>query len=261
METGTPKLSIRIESHTAILTIQNPSANTWDLESLRALPKLMARLGDNANIWSLVITGSGEKFFSAGADLKLFRDGSIQMARDMARAFGQAFESISEFRGITIAAVNGYAMGGGLECALACDFRIAEEHAELALPEASVGLAPCAGGTQNLAWLVGEARAKRMILLGERVKAPAALQSGLVDDVCPKGESVRRAMEWVAMSEKQSPQSLKVCKELIQRARHQPMFQALTAERERFIDLFETRDQKEGVQAFLEKRKAEWSNA
>ena len=152
-------------------------------------------------------------------------------------------------------------MGGGLECAMACDLRIAEDHAELALPEATVGLAPCAGGTQNLAWLVGESRAKRMILLGERVKAPTALQIGLVDDVCPKGESQKRALEWITQSERQSPQSVRVCKELIQKARYQPMFQALPSERELFVDLFSTRDQKEGVQAFLEKRKAQWSNA
>jgi enoyl-CoA hydratase/carnithine racemase len=261
MSTITPKLQVESLSHTAVITIHNPPANTWDLESLRALPKILDEISARQDIWSILITGHGEKFFSAGADLKLFKDGSVTMARDMARAFGDAFEALTKFRGLSVAAINGYAMGGGLECAMACDLRIAEEHAELALPEATVGLAPCAGGTQNLAWLVGESRAKKMILLGERVKAPAALQMGLIDDICPKGQAKARALEWIAQSEKQSPQSVRVCKELIQQARFQPMFQALPSERERFVDLFSTRDQKEGVQAFLEKRKAEWSNS
>ena len=87
----TSKLKVEVQAHTAIVTIQNPPANTWDLESLRALPRIIDGLSSQQNIWSLLITGQGEKFFSAGADLKLFRDGSVTMARDMARAFGEAF--------------------------------------------------------------------------------------------------------------------------------------------------------------------------
>ena len=122
-----------------------------------------------------MVTGEGEKFFSAVADLKLFADGDKALAREMARRFGEAFETLSQFRGVSIAAINGYAMGGGLECALACDIRIAETQAQMALPEAAVGLLPCAGGTQLLPLLVGEGWAKRMILCGERVTAETAL--------------------------------------------------------------------------------------
>jgi enoyl-CoA hydratase/carnithine racemase len=127
-----------------------------------------ARPGTDREIYSLVVTGDGEKFFSAGADLKLFAGGDKATAREMARHFGEAFEALAGFRGLTIAAINGYAMGGGLECALACDLRIAEEHAQMALPEAGVGLLPCAGGTQWLSWLVGEGSAKRMVLCGHQ---------------------------------------------------------------------------------------------
>src|SRR5690606_42103941 len=97
----------------------------------------------------------------------------------MARLFGQAFETLSQFRGVSIAAINGYAMGGGLECALACDIRIAEAQAQMALPEATVGLLPCAGGTQNLPWLVGEGWAKRMSLRGEQIGRASGRERGV----------------------------------------------------------------------------------
>jgi len=114
------------------------------------LTQLVADLNADPDVYALVITGGGAKFFSAGADLNVFADGNKDTAFAMAAAFGEAFEALSAFRGVSIAAINGYAMGGGLECALACDIRIAEEHAQMALPEASVGLLPCAGGTQHL---------------------------------------------------------------------------------------------------------------
>jgi enoyl-CoA hydratase/carnithine racemase len=138
------------------------------------------------------------------------------MAREMARRFGEAFETLSGFRGVSIAAINGYAMGGGLECALACDIRIAEEQAQMALPEAAVGLLPCAGGTQNLPWLVGEGWAKRMILCGERVNAETALRIGLVEEVVPKGQARERALALALQAEKQSPSSVAASKQLIQ---------------------------------------------
>ena len=259
-ESSTNKLKVTLDGHTAVLIIDNPSANTWDTESLGALPQLLDQLSANKEIYSLVVTGAGPKFFSAGADLKLFKDGDKAMARQMARLFGEAFEALSNFRGVTIAAINGYAMGGGLECALACDIRIAETQAVMALPEATVGLAPCAGGTQNLAWAVGEAWAKRMILCGERVDSSTALRIGLVEEVCPAGESKAKALELAKKVEGQSPTSVRLCKKLIQSARCVPLTQALPVERELFVDLFDTFDQREGVNAFFEKRKASWKN-
>ncbi len=261
MESGTPKLKLEIRNHTAVLTIANAPANTWDTESLGALPALLDRLEADANVWTLVLTGEGAKFFSAGADLKLFKDGDRAMARSMARLFGEAFERLSNTRLVTIAALNGYAMGGGLECALACDLRVAEKQSQLALPEAAVGLLPCAGGTQTLAWLVGEGWAKRMILAGERVSADTALRIGLVEEVAETGQGLAKALELAARIENQSPSSLAACKKLIQAARTRPMGSAWALERELFVDLFDRADQKEGVVAFLEKRKPAWKNA
>ena len=256
-----PGLQLDKRGHTALVTLANPPAHTWTAESLSALRRLVRDLDADRDTWSLVITGAGEKFFSAGADLKLFADGDKGVARTMARRFGEAFETLAAFRGVSIAAINGYAMGGGLECALACDLRIAEEHAVMALPEATVGLLPCAGGSQWLAWNVGEAWAKRMVLLGERVDAPTALRIGLVSEVVPRGGALERALAMAALVDKQSPSAVRACKALIQAARHGTPQRALADEREAFVDLFETEDQREGVAAFLAKRAPAWRNA
>jgi enoyl-CoA hydratase/carnithine racemase len=253
-------LKLAREGHVAIVTLDNPPAHTWTADSLAALRALVRALDADPALYALVITGSGEKFFSAGADLKLFADGDKGMASTMARRFGEAFETLAAFRGVSIAAINGYAMGGGLECALACDLRVAEEHAVMALPEASVGLLPCAGGTQWLAWAVGESWAKRMILLGERVDAPTALRIGLVDDVVPRGGALARALEMAAKVERQSPGAVRACKTLIHGARVGSPQRTLVDEREAFVGLFETPDQREGVAAFLGRRAPEWRN-
>jgi len=254
------KLKVEVIGHTALITINNPAANTFDTESLPALKALITALNAQRDIYALVLTGEGEKFFSAGADLKLFADGSPDTARDMAQFFGEGFECLADFRGVSIAAINGFAMGGGLEVALACDIRIAEEQAQMALPEAKVGLLPCAGGTQRLSWLVGEGWAKKMILCGERVNAATAEKIGLVEEVVAKGGARERALELAEQVGEQSPISVTSCKELIHQARDSAMEGALPYERQKFVDLFGTEDQKEGVNAFLEKRKPVWKN-
>ncbi|MCL1479439.1 MULTISPECIES: enoyl-CoA hydratase [unclassified Marinobacter] len=255
------KLQLEKRGHIAVLTISNPPANTWTRDSLSKLQHTIAELNADKDIFALVVTGQGEKFFSAGADLNAFADGDIARATEMSRAFGAAFDALTHFRGVSIAAINGYAMGGGLECALACDIRIAEEHAQMALPEAAVGLLPCAGGTQNLPWLVGEGWAKRMILCGERLKADKALSIGLVEEVVPTGQGLAKALELAEGACKQSPSSISRCKNLIMNVRgghnHEDGWRL---ERELFIELFFTEDQKEGVTAFLGKRKPQWKN-
>ncbi|MCF2899451.1 enoyl-CoA hydratase [Pseudoalteromonas sp. SSMSWG5] len=255
-----PSIDLNIEGNVAVLTMNNPPANTWTQDTLTALKDTVTELNANKNVYALVITGQGEKFFSAGADLNVFASGDKGVAATMSKVFGDAFEALTNFRGVSIAAINGYAMGGGLEVALACDIRIAEEQAQMALPEAKVGLLPCAGGTQNLAWLVGEGWAKRMILCGERLKADKAREIGLVEEVVGTGESLAAAMKLANQVGEQSPVAVTACKELIQKGRTQPMAHALPLERELFVQLFDTQDQKEGVNAFLEKRKANWVN-
>ena len=254
-------IQLEKRGHIAVLTIANPPANTWTADSLAALKATVEELNADRDIFALVVTGQGEKFFSAGADLKTFADGDRARANDMAQRFGEAFAALTAFRGVSIAAVNGYAMGGGLECAMACDIRIAEEHAQMALPEASVGLLPCAGGTQNLPWLVGEGWAKRMILCGERVTAAKAVEIGLVEEVVPTGNGLEAALKLAEGACKQSPSSIARCKQLVMSARDgRSHSDGWRMERELFVELFHTEDQKEGVNAFLEKRKPDWKN-
>jgi enoyl-CoA hydratase/carnithine racemase len=249
-----------IRGHTAFVTIDNPPANTWTPESLGSLETLVGELNANRKVYAMVITGSGEKFFCAGADLKTFSADKAAARRFISR-FGAAFEALMNSRFVTIAAMNGYAMGGGLECALSCDIRIAESHAQMALPEPAVGLLPAGCGTQMLPWLVGEGWAKRMILTNERVDAATALRIGLVQEVVEKGKSVETAMALAERVATLSPRSVEFCKGLIHNARSGiPKRGGLSLERERFMDLFEFNDTAEGVNAFLEKRKPEWKN-
>ncbi len=255
----TDKLVVQKVGHTALVTIDNPPANTWDSDTLHGLPELVRHLTRDSDIYALIITGRGERFFSAGADLKLFADGDAGRARELSRLFGEAFEALRDFSGVSIAAINGYAMGGGLECALACDVRIAERQAVLGLPEAGVGLLPCAGGTQALAWLVGEGWAKRMILCGERVDGVRAERIGLVEECVEQGQALGAALRLAAQVSRQSPTAVRYCKELIQGARQQPMNSMLPRERERFVDLFALEDTREGVDAFLNKRPPQWT--
>ena len=249
-----------IRGHTAFVTIDNPPANTWTPESLTALEKLVGELAANRSVYAAVITGAGEKFFSAGADLKRFQ-GDKAHSRHFIQRFGAAFEAWMNARFVTIAAINGYAMGGGLEATLSCDIRIAEAHAQMALPEPAVGLLPAGCGTQMLPWLVGEGWAKRMILTNERVDAATALRIGLVQEVVDKGASLAAATALAERVATLSPRSVEFCKALIHNARNgvaKP--EGLQRERERFMDLFDHDDQAEGVGAFLEKRKPEWKN-
>ncbi len=247
--------------HTAVITMNNPPANTWTTESLRYLESLINELNADKDNYALVIASDSEKFFCAGADLKNFNHDDQGKAFEFCLAFGEAFTALSNYQGVSIAAITGFAMGGGLEVALCCDVRICEEQAQMALPEAAVGLLPCGLGSQQLPWLVGEQWAKRMILLGERLKAEKAEQIGLISEIVPTGTVLAKALELAAKTEKQSPTSIRFCKELIMAARSGDITSAYAKEREMFVKLWDTQDQKEGVGAFLEKRKAEWKNA
>jgi enoyl-CoA hydratase/carnithine racemase len=249
-----------IRGHTAFITLDNPPANTWTPEGLRAIERLIAELSEDRDVYAAVLTGTGAKFFSAGADLKSF-GGDKVLARHFIARFGAAFEALMNARFVTIAAINGYAMGGGLECALACDIRIAEAHAQMGLPEPAVGLLPAGSGTQMLPWLVGEGWAKRMILTNERVDASTALRIGLVQEVVEKGTGLAAATAMAERVATLSPRAVEFCKSLIHNARNGiPRRAGLALERERFMDLFDHGDTAEGVNAFLEKRKPEWKN-
>lgn len=245
----------------ATLTLNRPPANAWSLDGLRQLQSTVLALNADARVRAIIITGQGPKFFSAGADLNAMADGDKAVARDVAKCFGEAFATLQEARAVVIAAINGFAMGGGLECALSCDIRIAERHAQMALPEPSVGLLPTGCGTQTLPWLVGEGWAKRMILTNERVDAETALRIGLVEEIVDTAAALAKAREMAARVATLSPEGVTYSKQLIHAARQGvPRHAALALEREKFVDLFDGPNQREGVRAFLEKRKPNWAD-
>jgi enoyl-CoA hydratase/carnithine racemase len=253
-------LTLEHRDHTAIITMNNPPANTWTPESLRQLEGIIGELNNDANNYALIIASDSEKFFSAGADLNRFNHDDKGKSFEFANDFGAAFTALANYSGVSIAAITGYAMGGGLEVALSCDIRVAEAHAQMALPEASVGLLPCGLGSQQLPWLVGESWAKRMILLGERVNAETALRIGLIEELVESGQARTTALTMAEKVTKQSPTSVRYCKQLIMAARNQSMTSALSLERELFVKLWDSEDQKEGVAAFVEKRPPQWRN-
>lgn len=259
IKSTTTKLKLTEKGGVLLVEIHNPPANTWDEDGLGGLERLVMDAA-MAGAPPLVITGSGDKFFSAGADLKLFASGSRTTAQRMADHFGGAFEALASYSGVSIAAINGFAMGGGLECALACDIRIAAEGIKMGLPEASVGLLPCGGGTQNLSWLVGEGWAKRIILCNEQPDAETALKIGLVEEVVAKEELLDKALTLAEAALKQSPTAVASCKRLIARAHTQAVAggDVFREERSAFVRLFDDANQQEGVSAFLEKRTPKW---
>jgi enoyl-CoA hydratase/carnithine racemase len=261
MKSPTEAILVELKDNTAYLTINNPPANTWTKESLNGLEEIINELNENDNIYSLIITGSGDRFFSAGADLNMFVGIDKDYASILAKAFNDAFYTLSHFKGLSVAAINGFAMGGGLECALACDLRVAEKQSVVGLPEARVGLLPCGGGTQNLTTLVGQSWAKRMILCGEKIDAQTGVDIGLIDIICDQGNALTKATELAQKVSQQSPIAVNYCKSLIQGRRDTPLQDMYKKECSLFTELFETEDQKEGVRAFLEKRDPEWKNA
>ena len=254
-------LKVEKRGSVAILTMNNPPANTWTPDSLAFLKQTIEELNADKENYSLILASDSEKFYSAGAELTRFNHDDGGEAYDFIKSFGIAFGALTNYQGVSFAAITGFAMGGGLECALACDIRIAEEHARMALPECTVGLLPGGLGTQHLPWLIGEGWAKRMILLGEHVKADKAEQIGLVQEVVPTGKALEKALELAAKVDKQSPTSVRICKALTMSSRERPLNSGFTFERDAFMDLWGSQDQKEGVAAFVEKRSPEWKNA
>jgi len=241
-----------------IWMLNNPPAHTFTKRSLNYISSQIERLNADTDNRALIITGQGNKFFSAGADLNQFDHDDVDTCKQFAQAFGDAFQTLTHYRGVSFAAINGYAMGGGLEIALACDIRIAEKHALMALPECAVGLLPCGLGTQHLPKLIGEQWAKRMILLGEKLDASKAESIGLVSDVTATASSVEHALNLAEKLAQQSPLAVNQCKQLIMGHREQPMSHMFAQEQSLFLELWSTDESKEGIQAFLEKRPAKW---
>ena len=221
------------------------------------LSELCERLGElagDAEARVLVLTGAGDRAFAAGADIKEMEAMSVEEARawgGLGHACGRLLETMPK---PTIAAVNGFALGGGCELALACDLRYASSRAKLGQPEVSIGIVPGWGGTQRLARVVGLGVAKDLILSGRTVDAQEALRIGLVNGVFEPEELMDKTLEVAAALAGKSPLVLAAAKELTNRTLQGELSAGLDEEAERFAQLFASEDQKEGMRAFVEKR-------
>ncbi|WP_437607933.1 enoyl-CoA hydratase-related protein [Sorangium sp. So ce834] len=241
----------------AVLTIDRADRrNALSRDALLAFGRLGRELVDDPEVRAIVITGAGEKAFCAGADLKERQGMSPDDVRRQVGLYRTELGVLARSPKPVIAAINGVAFGGGLELALICDLRVAAPHAELALPETSLGIIPGAGGTQRLPRVVGEARAKEMILLGRRLAAAEALAWGLVNRVSPEGTPVvDDAIAWIEPIASGAPIAQAAALRAIEDGYDVPLDLGLEIERVHYDETLRSEDRLEALRAFAEKRK------
>lgn len=254
-------LLVANEGAIRILTINRPDQlNALNRATIDELDRALTEAETDKNVRVLIITGSGPKAFVAGADIKEFAHFSVEEGKALsADGHTKLFTHVERLNKPVIAAVNGFALGGGLELAMSCHFRVASETAKLGLPEVGLGVIPGYGGTQRLAQLVGKGKAMEMILLGSSGMVPAAeaLQWGLVNHVVPQDQLLSTCMELAGKIAKNSPTALGAAIRAVN-AGYEPGADGLQREIEEFGKCFGTADFKEGTSAFMEKRKAEF---
>jgi enoyl-CoA hydratase len=248
------------EDGVAVLTVNRPDAlNAFDLATLTELRDRLRELIEDDDVRVVVLTGAGEKAFAAGADIKYMSALEVEEAKEwgaLGHEVGRLLETMPK---PTIAAVNGFALGGGCEVALACDFRYASSAAKFGQPEVSLGIIPGWGGTQRLARTVGIGLAKDLVLTGRIVDAEEALRIGLVTAVYEPGELMEKTLETARELMGKGPLALAAAKVALNRALAGDHEQNLDREAADFGELFSSEDAREGMTAFVEKREARFS--
>ena len=245
-----------------IITINRPDQlNALNSATIAELGESLKAAEADNSVRVIILTGSGEKAFVAGADIKEFAHFSVEEGRKLsADGHERLFTLVENLETPVIAAVNGFALGGGLELAMSSHFRIASDNARLGLPEVSLGVIPGYGGTQRLSWLVGKGKAMEMIMSAAMVPAADALQWGLVNHVTTQEELMDFCKKIASKIQKNSPSAIASAIRAVN-AGYRPGVDGLAAEVEEFGKCFGTADFKEGTTAFLEKRKAEFTGA
>ncbi len=246
------------EGRVAILTINRPDKlNALNQEVRDRILELLEEIEADDSVGVVVLTGAGEKSFIAGADIAEFEGRSPFDQREAMRS-PRIFDIMSSFPKPVIAMINGFCLGGGCELAASCDIRIASENARFGQPEIKLGLIPGGGGTQRLPRLVGPGQAMRLILSGDMISAAEAKDIGLVEIVTPAEELREKTLELAANIAAKSPLTLKVAKEAVRASQRMPVEEGVLYERDLFCLCFSTDDMAEGVEAFLQKRQADW---
>jgi enoyl-CoA hydratase/carnithine racemase len=244
---------VDIEDRVGTIRLDRPPANALSRQVSAELADAVGELGAREDVGSVVVWG-GPKLFSAGADIKEMAALEPEEVRPIVTALGDALVRLEALPKITIAAIEGFALGGGCELALACDVRVASAEARLGQPEVKIGIIPGAGGTQRIVHLVGLAHARDLVYSGRQIGADEALAWGLVDALAPAGGALSAALERARALAEGPREALAAAKEAIAASRLGDPMVGLGVERDVFIGLFATEDQKEGARAFLEKR-------
>lgn len=244
---------LEVEDRIGTIRLDRPPVNAIGRQVSTELRAAVLEAGARDDVRAVLVSG-GPRMFSAGADIKEMVWFGPEDIRPSVEALGEALVLLEELPKVTFAAIEGAALGGGCELALACDFRIASREAQLGQSEIRIGVIPGAGGTQRLTRLVGWARARDLVFTGRSVEAPEALEIGLVDGMTEPGEALDAARSRASAFVEAPSRALAAAKEALNAAALRDLRTGLGVEREVFVSLFSTEDQKEGMHAFLEKR-------
>jgi enoyl-CoA hydratase/3-hydroxyacyl-CoA dehydrogenase len=252
-------IKVEREQNTLWIILNRPHRlNTFNDVLIEELGDMLDTAEKDSSVRCVVITGEGDRAFSAGADVTMFPKATPVKAEELSRDGQKTFGKVEEMTKPVIAAINGFALGGGLELALACDFRIAAEHAELGSPEISLGLIPGWGGTQRLVRIAGLAKAKEMVMLGNRYKSDEALRMGLVHKVVHYEKLKDEVRELAKKLSEGPPIAMKYAKHALNFGSQVPLEVGLRLESGLMGLAFSTEDLKEGVEALMSKRKPEF---
>lgn len=248
-------IEVKIEKGIATITINRPKAlNALNTETLEELKNVLEVLQNDDGVKVIVMTGAGEKAFVAGADISEMKDMSVFDAKKFAELGQKVFRKIELMKKPVIAAVNGYALGGGCELALACDIRIASRNAKFGQPEVGLGIIPGFGGTQRLPRIVGVSKAKELIYTGDMIDAEEALRIGLISKVVEQDKLLEEAYGIAKKIMSKGLVAVSLAKEAINKSLEVDIDSGMEYEANAFALCFGTQDQKEGMAAFLEKR-------
>ena len=238
-----------------VLTVNRPPAlNALNASTLEEIAHALARVGQDLAVRVLLVTGAGDKAFVAGADIAAMRNMSALEAQQFSALGQRVMQAIEALPVPVIALVNGYALGGGCELALSCDWIIASERAVFGQPEVNLGIPPGFGGTQRLARLIGRARALELVITGRQIKSDEALRCGLVNEVVPGGALLEKGLAMARLIAAKAPVAVRVAKQAVQRGLDLDLASGCVLETSLFALAFGTADCQEGMTAFIEKR-------
>jgi enoyl-CoA hydratase/carnithine racemase len=246
-------VKIEVKDQIVILTIDHPPVNALNADVMEELDLAISRIGEEKECRALIITGLGDKAFVAGADIKEFTGLDKAKAIRLSEKGQRIFTKIADLEMPVICAIKGYVLGAGLELALSCDIRIADDSAVFGLPEVGLGIIPGYGGTQRLTRLIGAGKAKLVIFSGDKFTAEEALQLGMIEKWVPKGQALPAAISLAKTIIKKAPIAVRKAKKAINSASFLEIESGFVMEAGFLGDLCETEDKAEGVRAFLEK--------